>query len=536
MKKAQAKKAKPTLKQAGLKAVRILTRTNLPELAFISSLIFGKYLTNADFQYPGETIIPIVIFAVITAFIFYFFRLVLKNMFAIHAASLGLSYALYSFNYLPGRIKDLGKILLPKHFETTFSDATVTVLIITAAAGLLGFACGQVVRRSKIVRELQPYRIMLLVLLLIFTLQSYKVVHNLAVIRRQLTYHYPEPAYQKQAGTSTQKPDIYYLVFDRYGSAPMLKEHYDFDNSGLMDSLSGLGFVNRLDAKANYPFTMESITSTMAMSYHTELEKLFGKAKIQTAFPYRDIFSNPPIAQLLKQNGYDYNLVSSWWDFTRVGIKADSMPSASFRLRILGMTSYMSDLSRDVINKSILSQWLKKGVSVRGRAIIKYDLDNSPRDNFFAQAAAIKQLAGSKHDKPQFTFAHILAPHDPYIFDADGTASSYDGGRNDNGVDETEKYRRGLTYLNTQIKDTMAYIREKSPNAAIIIQADEGPYPKQFRHKLTPDHYYDPVDLSLDQMQQKYGIIASYYMPGVDTETVAKNITASVNPFRFILE
>lgn len=475
-------------------------------------------------------------FAAITAVIFYAFKLVLKNMFAAHAASLSLAYALYSFNYLPVWIKDLGKALLPKPFETSFAGATTTVLVLAIAAGLLGFVCAQTVRRSKIVRDLQPFRIMLFVLLLIFSIQSYKVVHNLAVIQRQLSYRYPAPVYQKGSDASVTKPDIYYFVFDRYGSAPMLKEHYNFDNSDLMNTLTGLGFTNRLDANANYPFTMESITSTMAMSYHPELEKLFGKDKLHTAFPYRSIFNDPPIAQVLKQNGYDYNSVSSWWDFTRVGIKADSKASMSFRLRILGQSFYMSDLSRDIINKSILSQWLKKGVSIGSHAVVKYDLDHSPRDNFYAQKAAIKQLAVSKHDKPQLTFAHFLAPHDPYVFDADGSAPSYDGGRNDNGADETEKYRRSLTFVNTQIKEMMEYIREKSPNAAIIIQADEGPYPKQFRYKLTPEHYYDPADLPLAQMQQKFGIIASYYMPGVDSETVGKNITSAVNPFRFILK
>lgn len=36
-------------------------------------------------------------------------------------------------------------------------------------------------------------------------------------------------------------------------------------------------------------------------------------------------------------------------------------------------------------------------------------------------------------------------------------------------------------------------------------------------------------------MKQKFGVLASYYMPGVDQQTVAQSITASVDPLRFVL-
>jgi hypothetical protein len=103
-------------------------------------------------------------------------------------------------------------------------------------------------------------------------------------------------------------------------------------------------------------------------------------------------------------------------------------------------------------------------------------------------------------------------------------------------VDETVKYTNQVTYLNKRIKDLIGNIRTNDPRAVIVVQADEGPYPKQFRGTLTASHYYDPVNLPLTQMRQKFGILASYYMPGVDTETVNANITASVNTFRFVLD
>lgn len=523
------------VKKGGVRLARFLTRTSLPETAFVSSLIFGHYLLNADFQYPSEMIIPIIIFAVIAAVIFYLARLITRSWFAARLSSLILLYALYSYSYLPNWLHNLGKSLLPRHFETPFANSTIAVIVLAVLSGLAGYGLAWLARHIHFMRNLQLHRVVLFAILFIFTIQGFKVINRLVVFHRQMAYQYPAPDFKRASGASISKPDIYYFVFDRYGNNATLKNVYNYDNSNLTDYLAGQGFVNRLDAKANYPFTMQSISSTLAMNYHTDLGKMFGDLKKQTAFPYRSILSNPPVAQVLKQNGYKYNQVSSWWDFTRVGIKADGHPTQSFRLRAFGKNFYLSDLTRDIVNKSILSPWLKKGLTAGKTIVIKYDNDDNPRQNFYEQEDAVKTIASTSSAAPQFTFAHFLAPHDPYIFSADGSDPSYDGGRNDYGLDETTKYTEEITYLNTQIKDMMGYIRAHSPNAAIVIQSDEGPYPKEFRFNLTPGHYYDPSNLPLAQEQQKFGVLASYYMPGIGPDVVKQGITSSVDPFRFIL-
>jgi hypothetical protein len=91
-----------------------------------------------------------------------------------------------------------------------------------------------------------------------------------------------------------------------------------------------------------------------------------------------------------------------------------------------------------------------------------------------------------------------------------------------------------MTYINTRIKDLILNIRSTSPNAVIFIQADEGPYPEQFRGDMTAMHHYDTSELPLSDMKQKFGILASYYMPGISDNEV-KKLDASVNVFPFIL-
>jgi len=524
------------LKKLGLKVARFVSHTSLPEIGFMSSLVFGHYLLNADYQYPSEMIAPILLFAVLAIVVFYMYRLVTRSWFASRFASLALLYALYSYAYLPPWMFSLSRVLLAKNLETQFSIAVVVFIFLAVICGGIGYGLSRAARQIPIVHNMQLHRVALFAFLFVFSIQGLKVADKLYVVHKQLAYQYPSPDFKQTPGAKVTKPDIYYFVFDRYANNDTLKKVYNFDNSDLTDYLAGQGFVTRLDAKANYPFTMQSISSTMAMQYHTDLGKLFGNVKYQTAFPYRNILQNPPIAQVLKQNGYTYNQLSSWWDFTRVGVKADNNPTESFRLRAFGKNFYLTDLNRDIVNKSIFSPWLKKGLTIGKTIWLKYDNDNNPRQNFYAQEAAVKTIAASSSQTPQFTFAHFLAPHDPYIFDADGSDPNYNGGRNDYGADENVKYVKEITYLNTQIKDMMSFIRFHSPNAVIVIQSDEGPYPKEFRFTLSPGHYYDPSNLPLDQERQKFGILASYYMPGVDPTTVQQNITASVDPFRFILK
>ncbi|MBI5906663.1 hypothetical protein HY857_01275 [Candidatus Saccharibacteria bacterium] len=528
---------RPRWRSRLVKIVKLLADSPLPEVAFIGSFVLARWWQNSDFSYVSEIWIPLALFAVLSAIVFYIFRLILGKGLATHLAALFVSYCLYGYGFV--KDSSLGKNILklwPDKWQTEFSSSMFLILVLATTAGLIGWVIKKYILNLKPVRNLQPYKVVLFAIAFLFVLQLVKTGQRVWAIHKVTAYNYPTSSITKPSSQPEQKPDIYYLLFDRYGNQDALKNNFNFNNSDIYSYLSSQGFTNRPDAYANYPFTMSSVSSTMAMSYFPEFQKMFGEdGDWQNASAYRSILNNPPIAQILKQNGYDYNQLSSWWDFTRVGIKADSNPTISFRLNAFGYQSYLTDLQRDVIDKSVLSPWLKKGVRLGGNNVLKYDLTRNPQQNFEAQMTAFKNLA-SRADKstPQFSFAHVLVPHDPYVFDADGNTPAYDGARTDNGVDETVKYTNAVTYLNKRIKDTVGYIRSHSPDAVIIIQADEGPYPKEFRYKLEPGHYYDPANLGLDKMKQKFSVFASYYLPGVDPSS--KPINSSVDTFRFVLD
>jgi hypothetical protein len=509
------------------------------EVIFITTLILTRWWLNSDISYPVEIIIPILIFGILATIIFYAYRLVFGKGSAAHLAAILLTYAFYSYSYVQSSLigKNITKAI-PSKFRTDFTKSIFLAVVITLACGLVAYIFRKLIGRYKSLSNLQPYKVLLFAVVFIFGTQIIKCTQRYFEIKKELSYSYPAsslPA-KPQVASSQNKPDIYYLLFDRYTSSDILKSNFHYDNSELLKFLNSKGFVNRNPAFSNYPFTTESVSSTLSMNYHTQLRKQFGQDKgWQTVFPYRAIFNKPPVAQALRQNGYTYNQVSSWWDFSRLRVQADNNYAKSYRLGVLGSHFYLSDFQRDTLNKSILSIWLKKGPSINKAPILKYELDRNPQENFNSEVASLKSIAASTSpSKPKFTFAHILAPHPPYVFDENGNWPSYDVEANDNDIPEKTKYINELKYINTRIENLIIYIREKSPNAVVFIQADEGPYPGQFRGEITENYNYNPVNLPLPEMKQKFGILASYYMPG-KTEEDVKKINSSVDVFRYIL-
>src|SRR3990167_11401198 len=65
---------------------------------------------------------------------------------------------------------------------------------------------------------------------------------------------------------STDTPDIYYLIFDRYSGEKTLKS-YGYDNSAFLDFLRSKNFEVASQSNSNYPGTVYSLASTLSMEY-----------------------------------------------------------------------------------------------------------------------------------------------------------------------------------------------------------------------------------------------------------------------------
>ncbi len=96
------------------------------------------------------------------------------------------------------------------------------------------------------------------------------------------------------------------------------------------------------------------------------------------------------------------------------------------------------------------------------------------------QMEQIKQTGG--RPGPIFLFAHILLPHEPYVFDADGRCLSL---AEMDARDPKTGYVGQVLYANTLLKDVLSSLLDRQGKKPIIIlQADEGPFPERYRTSL----------------------------------------------------
>ncbi|MBA3780061.1 MAG: hypothetical protein H0X16_12340 [Chloroflexi bacterium] len=313
--------------------------------------------------------------------------------------------------------------------------------------------------------------------------------------------------------------DIYYLIFDRYGSDNALKVGYGIEND-LPEWLAQKGFHVAPLSHANYVRTTLSLAGTLNMDYWNELEQQVGRNSLDYG-PLHRLIQDHAVGRFLKEQGYRYYHLGSWFEPTRTIKIADvntlwgSEPEFE--------TALFETTALPVLEKAFADE-----------PAVLTGFDYRHRENALFQ---FRELARLRNEPgPKFVTGHVLLPHDPYIFDAEGRVVPKE-------VRETGDIQRRdpkrffepqLRYTNTRIRELieplLALPEDKRP--IIVIQADEGPYPPR---------YFDPeldwARASVAELEMKFGILNAMYLPGLEgvaEESAVYPAISSVNTFRLI--
>jgi hypothetical protein len=133
-----------------------------------------------------------------------------------------------------------------------------------------------------------------------------------------------------------------------------------------------------------------------------------------------------------------------------------------------------------------------------------------------------------KLKEPTFVFAHILIPHEPYVFDRNGNFLT---------KKEAIKRSRTLNYVdqvifgNKKTQVTIDKLLSGSPRPPIILlQGDEGPWPIRFELE---EETFNWRHASVAELREKMRILNAYYLPQVDRSALYPSITP-VNSFRLV--
>jgi len=220
-----------------------------------------------------------------------------------------------------------------------------------------------------------------------------------------------------------QKPNIYYILVDRYMRQDTLLELFKYDNSEFLKNLEELGFSVSRTAFSNYHFTLPSVAATMNMEYHKHdsVEK--------SALNSLNKGDNN-VNKVLIKNGY----------------------------KIIHMPSVWGDLACVDNADKCIYQCEKANVE-----IYRSFLDITPLKHFgfcYIEPKAILDTKSDFEGKPKFVFLHLAQVHD---FICNGPV-----------IDSFCGYISSVKMMNDKLKQTVTDLLKYDKNCIIVIQADHG--------------------------------------------------------------
>ena len=262
-------------------------------------------------------------------------------------------------------------------------------------------------------------------------------------------------------------PDVYFIVLDAYGRSDVLKDVYGFDNGAFLDRLERKGFVVARRSTANYCQTALSLAATLNLRY---LDELAGSGS-SNRLPLKRLIAENVVFRAFRQEGYRLVTFASGFDATE-GLSADLTLSPSSNLQTFHAL---------IADQTPL--WLLLGRQA------SHEPYRMHRDRILK---VFDEMPTSSHPSrsPTLTFVHVLAPHPPFVFGADGKDVSGSEGPytlNDSegwcrieghggSEDYARRYRDQVSYITSRVEEAIDRILACSRRPPIIIiQGDHGP-------------------------------------------------------------
>ena len=312
---------------------------------------------------------------------------------------------------------------------------------------------------------------------------------------------------------SAERPDVYYIILDGFGREDALRERLGFDTAFFTEGLEGLGFYVAERSRTNYVQTELSLASSLNMDHLTTLLPEVPRTTLDRA-PFDRLVVRNAVAKSFEARGYRFVTVTT-------GFSAIEFPPANSGYTPVGGLSLLESA---LLNLTPLGERAEFGGSqfIARRGWLRGAFD------------ALGALAGDS-GQPKFVFAHILAPHPPFVFDAEGRDVQaerifgyYDANDWTERNGSAEKYAAGYagqaTWTARRTLETVRRIISSSRRPPIIVvQGDHGPKSRLSQNSL------EGTDL-----RECVPILNAYFVPAGIRAKLDPEITP-VNSFRVIL-
>jgi len=257
------------------------------------------------------------------------------------------------------------------------------------------------------------------------------------------------------------KPDIYFLLYDEYGSSASLKKQYNFDND--LDSfLLDRNFSIQTQSRSNYNFTAFSMSSILNMSFIDGIQN----TRSVTADDYANcilLIRDNEVIKFLDAHGYD---IVNYSVFDLAG--NPSMVDQSFlplKTKLISDRTLFAHMNKD-IGWLLITRWPFNLFTKND--YMKHKENNT---NFQQQVLSASQ---EKKQRPRFIYTHFYMPHPPYFFDRNGKPKDEQVIYNEFKTNPPASYLEYMVYVNGEIRKLIEAIQKNNPSAVIILMSDHG--------------------------------------------------------------
>jgi hypothetical protein len=238
-------------------------------------------------------------------------------------------------------------------------------------------------------------------------------------------------------------PNIYFIVCDSYPRADYLKSYFDMDNTPFLNGLRERGFYIAERSRSNYPNTMPSLASTLNLEY---LDNSLAPGGWDEYYPELiPRMKDNLVVRTLRARGYEYVAIATGLfptDMTGADryIHPGDKPYTEYQQRLIEITPVRSIFNR-----------MKKPHHHRLAPFVFDTLEGLRRN-----------------ERPMFVFAHVLLPHLPHGYDAEGNIRL-------DYPPYKEGWRQMTDLVNRRLTEIVDTIQRHEPNSIIIIEGDHGP-------------------------------------------------------------
>ena len=441
--------------------------------------------------YPIEAIIPGLLITAISIISWYGLGVISKNYFK---SGLIISTGIFLFFFYGHYYEFLVNIFVNTDISLGHKIPLISfVIIFSIIISFIIITKKKLDNLTKIINAI----VIVMVLLSVVNIASFYILNSSEFTNNELVK-------TDYFDSNLSYPNIYYIILDGYGHNDYLKKYYNYDNSEFLSALENRGFFVPENPTSNYPATITSLTSLLNMEYN---DKLVNENGIPNWLKFYEAAKNNKIMKYLNKHGYEiYNLDSGVYLTRHMPIADHNLCGTNFLIN----SEFSTELFRITMLKPVYGQIF----------------ETEGRERINCAFTSLNEVH-KEANNPFFIFAHIIAPHTPYLFGPNGehvSPNDLEFGNNKSPKD-IEGYIGQLQYVNKKILENVDNILEnKENNTIIVITADHGT-----RYLLD----WECPLCSEEAIRERMAIFSAFYFYDKNYEEIDEDITL-VNVFRNI--